>query len=406
MAVELTMPEVAESVVEGEIGRWLVKEGEFVKQDQPYVEVLTDKVNVEVPSPEEGVLLKIIAQEGEVVKVGGLIAVIGKEGESYEGPAGAAAPAAKTAPTRAAEEAPAPTAEPAAPGRVLAAPAVRKLAHEMGIDLAKVQGSGPQGRVRKEDVLGFSEKAPAKPTVATLAAPEAREERILVRGVRRLTAQLLSKSKSTAVHTLHVDEADVTELVLLREKSKPLAAERGTKLTYVPFILKAVVGALKRFPTMNSSMDDERNEIIVKRYYNIGVAVATDEGLVVPNVKAADQKSLLEIAADIQELSDKARAGKLELEDVQGGTFSITNVGAFGGLLSFPVINHPEAAILGVHKIRKTPVVRDDQIVVRDILNLSLSFDHRIVDGATVAQFTNEIIRLIEFPQLLLLEAK
>ena len=406
MAVELKMPEVAESVVEGEIGRWLVKEGDFVKRDQPYVEVLTDKVNVEVPCPEEGVLIKIVAQEGEVVKVGGVIAVIGEKGEAYEG-AGTvkkAAPKPGSAPANA-EPRPRAAAPSAVPGKVLAAPAVRKLAREKGIDLSRISGSGPHGRVRKEDVLAFA-KAPIKPTPGVLAAAGPLEERVPVRGVRRLTAQLLAKSKSTAVHTLHVDEADVTELVSLREKSKPLAAEKGIKLTYVPFILKAVVEALKRYPTLNASMDDEKGEIIVKHYYNIGVAVATDDGLVVPNLKAADQKSLLEIAAEIQELSDKARAGKLDLEDVQGGTFSITNVGSIGGLISFPIINFPEVAILGVHKIRKTPVVREDQIVVRSILHLSLSFDHRVVDGATVAMFTSEVIRFIEYPQLLLLEAK
>ena len=406
MAVELKMPEVAESVVEGEIGRWLVKEGDYVKQDQPYVEVLTDKVNVEVPCPEEGVLIKIVAQEGEVVKVGGVIAVIGEKGETYEatGTEPKAAPKAAPAPVTA-ERQPGAAAPSAVPGKVLAAPAVRKLAREKGVDLSQVSGSGPHGRIRKEDILTFA-KAPAQRAPRVTAAAGLSEERIPVRGVRRLTAQLLAKSKSTAVHTLHVDEADVTELVSLREKSKPLAAEKGIKLTYVPFIMKAVVEALKRYPTLNASMDDEKGEIIVKHYYNVGVAVATDDGLVVPNVKAADQKSVLEIAAEIQELSEKARTGKLDLEDVQDGTFSITNVGSIGGLLSFPIINFPEVAILGVHKIRKTPVVREDQIVVRNIVHLSLSFDHRVVDGATVALFTNEIIRLIEFPQLLLLEAK
>ncbi|GLV48519.1 dihydrolipoamide acetyltransferase component of pyruvate dehydrogenase complex [Thermus sp. LT1-2-5] len=443
MPKEILMPELAESVVEGEILKWLVEEGDYLKKDQPFVEVMTDKVTVELPSPYEGVLLKKLAKEGEVVKVHAPIALIAEPHE-------AAAPVQaveersivepglptkeekedlslfKPDPTQVAVKNPflnqtQPQEETRPQGRVLAVPAARKLARELGIPLEEVPGSGPLGRVRVEDVRAYAAKRaapPAPPQEAPSPTPfpppprytppkgyEPLEERVPLRGVRRAIAQGLWQSHLYTVRTLNVDEADLTELVALRERLKPQAEAQGVKLTYLPFIVKAAVRALKKYPMLNASLDEERQEIVYKRYYHIGLAVATERGLVVPVVRDADRKSVLELAQIIAELSAKAREGRLSPEEVSGSTFTITNIGSVGATLSFPIINLPDAAILGVHSIRKRPwVMPDGSIQARDIMFLSLSFDHRLVDGAEAALFTREVIRLLENPDLLLLE--
>lgn len=451
MPKEILMPELAESVVEGEILKWLVEEGDYLKKDQPFVEVMTDKVTVELPSPYEGVLLKKLAKEGEVVKVHAPIALIAEPGEAVEG-------AKEPPPVQAVEERsivepglpekeekedlslfkPDPTQvavknpflsgekpkEGARPqGRVLAVPAARKLARELGIPIEEVPGSGPLGRVRVEDVRAYAERRkapperpeegpqvlpagfPPPPKYAPPKGYEHLEERVPLRGIRRTIAQGLWQSHLYTVRTLNVDEADLTALVALRERLKPEAEAQGVKLTYLPFIVKAVVRALKKFPTLNTSLDEERQEIVYKRYYHIGLAVATERGLIVPVVRDADRKSVLELAQEIAELSQKAREGRLAPEEVTGSTFTITNIGSVGATLSFPIINLPDAAILGVHSIRKRPwVMPDGSIRPRDIMFLSLSFDHRLVDGAEAAMFTREVIRLLENPDLLLLE--
>lgn len=485
MARELRLPELAESVVEGEIVRWLVEEGERVELDQPVVEVMTDKVTVELPSPFAGVLLERLVGEGDVVAVNAPIARFSDEegAASVAGAPGAEAPSVQAAEERsiveggrapaeddgeslslfkpsgggeepliqvrrpggagqataagsgaAAPSRPAPTPAPApasapapaapqpptaagAPaargpyGRVLAVPAARKLARELGVDIEQVVGSGPHGRVRVDDVRQHAAGAAATPQVAGApayapAAPrEQLEERLPLRGLRRVISNQLMASHLNTVRTLHVDEADVTALVALREKLKPRAAERGVKLSFLPFVMKAVVAGLQRFPMLNASLDDEKNEVVRKHYYNLGMAVATEAGLVVPVVKDVDQRSILDIAADIQRLAGLAREGKLAPDDVRGGTFSITNIGSLGGLFSFPIINLPEAAILGVHSIKKRPVVlEDDSIVARQMLYLSLSFDHRLVDGAEGAMFTSFVIDLLENPEALMLD--
>ncbi len=482
MARELLLPELAESVVEGEIVRWLVQEGESVVLDQPVVEVMTDKVTVELPSPFAGVLQKHLVAEGDVVAVHAPIATFSDDGAGAAGAAssGAQAPAAKPVGVQAAEERsivePGPAAEeddgeslslfkPSGPldegavvqvrrpgagsgasaapavtvpvvasavagaapsaargpyGRVLAVPAARKLARELGVDVEQVPGSGPNGRVRVEDVRAFAEGgataastptgaavpgAPAPAPYVTPAGYEAREERIPVRGLRRAIANQMVASHLATVRTLHVDEADVTSLVALRERLKGRAEARGVRLSYLPFVMKAVVAALQEFPMLNASLDEAKNEIVRKKYYNVGMAVATEAGLVVPVVKAVDQRTILDIAADIQRLASAAKAGKLAPEDVKGGTFSITNIGSLGGLFSFPIINVPEAAILGVHSIKKRPVVLpDDTIAARQMLYLSLSFDHRLVDGAEGALFTSRVIDLLETPEAMMLD--
>jgi 2-oxoisovalerate dehydrogenase E2 component (dihydrolipoyl transacylase) len=453
MPKEILMPELAESVVEGEILKWLVEEGDYLKKDQPFVEVMTDKVTVELPSPYEGVLLKKLAKEGEVVKVHAPIALIAEPGEAVEG-------VKEAPPVQAVEERA--IVEPGLPpkeeredlslfrpdptevavknpflaerpkeerGRVLAVPAARKLARELGIPIEAVPGSGPLGRVRVEDVRAYAEKlkappspapAPASPPPQEAPAPvgfppppryaspkgyEHLEERVPLRGIRRTIAQGLWQSHLYTVRTLNVDEADLTELVALRERLKGEAEAQGVKLTYLPFIVKAVVRALKKYPMLNTSLDEERGEVVYKRYYHIGLAVATERGLIVPVVRDADRKSLLELAREIALLSQKAREGRLAPEEVSGSTFTITNIGSVGATLSFPIINVPEAAILGVHSIRKRPwVMPDGAIQARDIMFLSLSFDHRLVDGAEAAMFTREVIRLLEKPETLMLE--
>ena len=451
MPKEVLLPELAESIVEGEIVKWLVEEGQPVKKDQPLVEVMTDKVTVELPSPYEGILVKKLVQEGDVVPIHTPIALIAEPGEA-EG----AAPAAEAAGAIAAEEAAADedrvlfkpdsaqeavknpfagagaaraeaataVAEPKAGtnkfGRVLAVPAARKLARELGIDIAQVPGSGPAGRVRVEDVKKYAEAQKAAPApAATVPAGfppppvyktpkgyEDREERVPLRGLRRVIAQQMATSHLYTVRTLHVDEADLTELVRLRAALKPEAEAQGVKLSYLPFIFKAVVQGLKKYPALNSSLDEARQEIVLKRYYHLGMAVDTPQGLVVPVIKDADQKTLLELAAEASALAEKARAGKLAPEDVTGSTFSITNIGSIGGVFSFPIINVPDAAILGVHAIQDRPVVKDGELVVRKMMYLSISFDHRLVDGAEAARFLKEVIKYLEQPGLLLLEAR
>lgn len=459
MSKELVLPELAESVVEGEIVRWLVEEGDEIHPDQPVVEVMTDKVTVELPSPYAGVLEQKLAQEGDVVAVHQAIARISEE--TVQGKPTQASNSAQQSSVAVQEErsivepssaqdtpdedlslfTPEPTADasseshrarqqsgnkqnPQEPttgayGRVLAVPAARKLARELGLDITEVPGNGPNGRVGVDDVRAYADQAdtpqkrPGSAAAATRQAsryrsPEAYrelEERTPLRGLRRAISNQMVASHLQSVRTLHVDEADVSHLVLLRERLNSLLAEQGVKLSYLPFIMKAAVAALKRYPMLNASLDEEAGEIVTKHYYNLGLAVATEQGLVVPVVKDVDQKSLLEIARDLRDLADKARAGKLSPEEVSGGTFSITNIGPLGGLFSFPIINVPEAAILGVHSIKKRPVVVDDErIVARHMLYLSMSFDHRLVDGAEAAQATGHIIKLLETPESLLLE--
>lgn len=459
MSKEFLLPELAESVVEGEIVKWLVNEGDSIEEDQPIVEVMTDKVTVELPSPYAGVLEKRLVSEGDTVPVhtpiarfadasdsadpepesdapapslqadeersivepgnlteeddGEGLSLFKPSGTIDEGPVvqvrrGGAAVAEKKVAAKREKKATGPY------GRVLAVPAARKLARDLGIDIAQVEGSGSNGRIRVDDVKTHGEKQTSPSSMpqtkrVSYTSPEAYAEleaRTPVRGLRRAISNQMVASHLQSVRTLHVDEADVTNLVALRSRLKPIAEERGAKLSYLPFIMKAVVAALKKFPIINSSLDEDADEIVTKGYYNLGVAVATDVGLVVPVIHNVDQKSLLELAADVNDLALKTRNNKLAPDDVKHGTFSITNIGTLGGLFSFPIINVPEAAILGVHSIKKRPVVLDDDsIVARQMLYLSMSFDHRIIDGAEAAMFTSYLIKLLETPESLMLEA-
>jgi pyruvate dehydrogenase E2 component (dihydrolipoamide acetyltransferase) len=416
MAFEFKFPDIGEGLTEGEIVRWLVREGDEIKEGQPLVEVETDKALAEIPSPRTGVVVKILAKEKEIVKVGQVIVVIGEKGEVLVTP-----PPRPTSVgvvgelEEAPEEAPAVAAkvEPIKPAFVsehaMATPSVRALAKELGVDINKVLGTGPEGRVLERDVRQFAESKAKpeevkKPTKVKKYDLYGYVERIALRGVRRSIAKAMVKSKYTAPHVSAMDEADVTELWQIREKEKKVAESKGIKLTILPFIIKAVLAGLTEHPYLNATLDDENEEIILKKYFNIGIATDTPEGLMVPVVKNAKEKSIFELAQESAQLSEKARNRTIDLADLKGGTFTITNYGTVRGIYGTPIINYPEVAILGIGRMQEVPVVRDGTVVVRKILPLSLSFDHRVVDGAEAARFLNTIIARLEDPDLILLE--
>ncbi|MDA4129464.1 MAG: 2-oxo acid dehydrogenase subunit E2 [Thaumarchaeota archaeon] len=427
MSREFKLPDLGEGVAEGEIVKWLVHEGDAIKEDQPMVEVMTDKATVQIPSPASGKIGKILAKEGETVKVGTILVTLVENLDAAQAssPTPQSMDVSKTLSPLSAQSI-APSGTGTVP--VVATPSTRKLARNLNVNLESVKGSGPGGRITDDDVRkvsagsgrqqlmppmqvqeSSSEKQPVKvPSTSTGSFQPAglanREERLPIHGIRKRIAEKMAKSVHTAAHVTHIDEVDFTQLIALREKAKPLAEAQNVKLTFMPFLMKAAVSALKEFPYFNSSIDDEKQEIILKHFYNIGFATDTSNGLIVPNVKDMDQKSIFEIAREVEELSAKAREGKITLEEIQGGTFTITNIGTLGGMISTPIINTPEVAILGVHKIQKKPVVRDNQIVIRDVSFVSLSFDHRIVDGADAARFTTKMISLLENPGLFMFE--
>ena len=403
MVFEFRLPDIGEGIAEGEILKWIVKEGDEVKEDQPLVEVMTDKVNVQIPAPRSGKVSKIMVKEGDTAKVGQTIMVID------DGSPGVVARMTPQDSPSSAKVASVQQAQPiqASPG-VLATPATRRLARELGVDITTVRGSGPQGRVTDDD-LRRAVAAPRLIPSMTVQAPAptargAREEVIPLRGMRKIIAERMVKSKQTTAQVTHVDEADMTELVLLREAFKGSAEKRGVHLTYLPFVIKALVPALKEFPYVNSSLDEQAGNVVLKKYYNMGIATDTEQGLVVPVVKDVDEKDIFELAGEIEKLAERARGGQLALDEVRGSTFTITNVGAIGGLFATPIINHPEVAILGLHKITKRPVVRGGRIELRDLTYLSLSFDHRVFDGAYAARFTSRVIETLQDTKKLLAE--
>ncbi|MGE5285277.1 MAG: dihydrolipoamide acetyltransferase family protein [Actinomycetota bacterium] len=396
MPIELKLPDVGEGIAEGEVVRWLVAEGAAVKEDDPLVEILTDKANIEIPSPVTGTVVKILAAPGQVVKVGGLLVLIEP----------AAGQAAATQYVTAAPERPAPfQREASEPGQgsppkgagapaagVLATPVVRKLAKDLGVELGEVSGSGQGGRITEEDVRrAAGPKTPTGPP-----SESASEERIPFRGRRRMIARKMVAAKTRVPHALLVDEADVSGLLAERGKMREIGEREGVRITVLPFIMKAVAGALRRYPALNASLDEDREEIVLKRKVDVGMAVDAEDGLVVPVVRNADGKSVIELAREIERLSAAAREGALAPGDLAGGTFTISSVGSIGGLFSYPIINVPEAALLAAHKIVTRPVVRDGEIVPREMMYLSLSFDHRIVDGGEATRFLNEVVRRIE----------
>ncbi len=432
MAFEFRLPDIGEGVAEGEVVEWHVREGDAIAEDAPLVSVLTDKANVEIPSPKSGRVLKIHAAVGEKVKVGGLLVTL------ETGPAGASAPplpaATPVAPPPAVvakEPAPAPTASPPAAGRIIASPYLRRLANERGIDLATIRGSGPDGRIVESD-LGPAAPGPVRsvpapavgpagePAARAAPAPAEREatpgpavpdsevaERIPIRGIRRVIAEHMTEATHRPASFTYVEEIDVSELVLLRDRMAKHVEKQGTRLSYLPFIVKGVVAGLRAHPRMNATMDDVRNELVVRSAYHIGIATAAPEGLLVPVVRNADGKSVNEIAREVQDLADRGRAGTLTRAELTGSTFTITSLGALGGVLATPILNYPEVGILGVHKIRRRPVYRSDGSVgPADLMNLSVTLDHRVLDGIVGAQFLATVKSYLEDPHLLFSEMR
>lgn len=434
--LEFKLPEIGEGVVEGEIVRWHKQPGEAVQANEALVEVMTDKATIEVPSPVAGVVRELKAAVGDICAVEQVIAIL---------ELGAAAPVV-SAPVveKPVAAAPTPAAATAGSANVLATPAARALAREEGIDLRGVPAD-ERGRITKQDVLKAAEVAkaapppvvvppvpaavgtPATPVVAakpaevavpapakaTAPAPArqphaaeatAGDEIVPFRGMRRRIAESMTRAYTSAVHYTYVEQINVTKLVRLRSDAKAAAAEQGVSLTFLPFIVKAVVHALKKYPIVNAELDEAGGRILLKKRYNIGVATATDQGLMVPVVHGADRLSILDIGREIARVSEAARTGTAKREELTGSTFTITSLGQIGGVLATPILNYPEVGILGVHAIRKAPIVDDrDNIVVGHLMNLSVSLDHRVVDGFEGANFLQEVRRFLEDPNLLLL---
>ena len=426
MALEIHVPELGESVADATVGRWLKQEGEAVKSGDPLVELETDKINFEVEAEQDGVLESISKGEGETVNVGEVIGTIG-EGAGSEA-AGAASAEEEAPKVEESAEAEQPEPEAETDGHreveeVRASPSVRRLAQEYDVDLAEVSGSGSGGRVTREDVERLireqgrsdapekTEKQPAPPEEdgrlqQRPAAEDGRaalEERVRMSRRRQTIARRLVEAQQTAAMLTTFNEADMTAVMGLRNQRKEEFQERhGVKLGFMSFFVKASIGALKAFPKINSELQGD--EVVLKHYYDIGVAVNTEEGLVVPVVRDADKKSFADIEQSIGDLAAKARERRLALEDLQGGTFTITNGGIFGSLVSTPILNAPQVAILGMHKIQQRPVVVEGEIQARPMMYLALSYDHRIVDGADAVSFLVRIKELIEDPTSLLLE--
>jgi pyruvate dehydrogenase E2 component (dihydrolipoamide acetyltransferase) len=408
MAYEVKLPDIGEGVAEGEIVRWLVKPGERVREDQPLVEVMTDKASVEIPSPRSGVIAALHAEEGQVVNVGVTIISIDVDGEAPAAAAGAPA-AHRAAPAAASGSAPTVAATKTAAPRVQATPAVRQLAKQLGVSLESIQGTGPGGAISADDVkraaaneatpVAAGGAGPAAPAPTTSAPAQAGpEERVPLKGLRRKIAEHMRRSIATAAHFTFVAECDMTELAAHRASLDVRTKLQNVKLTYLAYVVKALVASLRQFPMLNATLDDAKAEIVIKRYYHVGIATHTPEGLTVPVIHDADRLTLFALAREIDRLAQAARAGKLKLEELQGATITVTSTGAKGGVLATPILHHPQVAILGVHEVRKRPAVVNDEIVIRNLGNLSLSLDHRVVDGAVGAEFLYDLIHRLETP--------
>ena len=435
---QFKLPDLGEGIHEGEILKWYVQPGDTIAEDAPLVDVETDKAAVTIPSPAGGTVLSLGGKEGEIVTVGSVLVVIddGIERGARNAERGAGGPETAPAPANVVALAqPAATASPTA--RPIAAPATRRLARELGVDLTLVTPTGPAGRVTPEDVSAFSATgqqapeaaAPASPTedhsgdLAAVAAHAAATIPFLdleplpdfsqwgpvevesLRSIRRKVAHKMVTAKTLVPHVAHMDEADVTELEIFRKREQQRReGQPGGHLTLLAFVIKAITAGLRATPSFNASLEPFSEQIIYKKYYNIGFAADTGRGLVVPVIRDTDRKSIIGISADLEQLAGRAREGRLEPAEMQGGTFTITNVGPLGGTALIPAINYPEVAILGMGRVQEKPVVRDGEIVIRKILPLTLAFDHRIADGADAARFVTEMVRQLSDPNLLLLE--
>ena len=382
MVYNFKLADIGEGIVEGEVSKWYVKVGDVVKENQPLVEIITEKVTVELPSPADGTIMKIGPEAGKIAKVGEVIVVIddGKEDDNVKDGSKEDTKVDKKEVIK----------EEIKSRKVIATPAVKRLAKEMGIDITKVVATGEDGRITEKDVKVYSK-----------LEVQSNEERIAFRGTRKTIAERLAKSSDRVVQAWIMEEIDMTKVTELKNRLKESSSE-DIKLTYMPFFVKAVIRSLKSSPRINASLDEETEDIVIKKDYNIGIATDTEQGLIVPVIKKAQDKNIKEIAKEIEKLSIEAKSGKLGLEDTQGGTFTITNIGAIGGISSIPIVNYPEVAILAINKIMKKVVHWEGNIVARDRVYLSLSFDHRVLDGADVARFLNSIRKCLEDPESLM----
>jgi 2-oxoglutarate dehydrogenase E2 component (dihydrolipoamide succinyltransferase) len=413
MATEIRVPTLGESVTEATIGRWFKKTGDAVKADEPLVELETDKVTVEVPAPAAGVLEKILVKDGETVGVGAVLGSIAEgAGGAKSAPAKAAPAKADPAPakTGAAKAAAAPTVRSPAAGTHLM-PSVRKLAAESGVDPSTLPGSGKDGRVTKGDMLAaISGAAPSgqrqAPAVARAPSPQAdaaREERVRMTRLRQTIAQRLKEAQNTAAMLTTFNDADMSAVMDLRSRYKePFEKKHGVKLGFMGFFVKACIAALKEIPAVNGEIDGE--DLVYKNYYHVGVAVGTERGLVVPVVRDADQLSIAEIEKTIADFGKRAREGKLSIQEMQDGTFTISNGGIYGSLLSTPILNAPQSGILGMHRIEERPVAVKGQVVVKPMMYLALSYDHRIVDGREAVTFLVRVQENLEDPSRMVLD--
>ncbi|HEX4452266.1 MAG TPA: dihydrolipoamide acetyltransferase family protein, partial [Kofleriaceae bacterium] len=409
MAFEFHLPDIGEGVVEGEIVAWKVKVGDKVKLDQPIVEIMTDKATVEIPSPRAGTIAKINYKDGDICPVGKVLVVIDEDGA----PASKPAPAQVETPQMGTTKPLPPRGGPAIEvvdatqhrERVLATPATRRLARQMGVEIGRVPATGAHGRVTTDDVKRFgSAPAKAQSHAPISIAKLGDEERIPLRGMRKRIAETMSRSVHTAAHFTYVEEVDMTELVTVRDRAKARAAERGVKLNYLPFIVKAVVSGLKKWPMLNASLDESTQEIVRKRYYHIGIAAQGPQGLAVSVVRDADKRSIFDLSTEIERLGEAVKSGSATRDELTGSTFTISSLGKLGGVLATPIINFPEVAILGVHKIEERPAVRNGQIVARHLMNLSISVDHRLADGWDGAMFVQDVKSLLEDPTTMFME--
>ncbi len=440
MKFEFKFPDVGEGIHEGVVTEWLVEVGQEIQEGTSVAEVETDKVTTEIPSPKSGKIAKLIGKKGDTIHVGDVFVVIDTESgdsdevESYkieekkyeeaevpivedeeeEETAGVVGEVVASSQMIASSDEHSGTVKkPQTHKKALATPVARAMAKDLGVDINTIIGTGPNGRVMKDDIKKASEIEATAPKETQKRAPkpsptpfnEELEERIPLTKIRQTIADKMAESRFTIPHTTAMDEIDVSKLYEFRKKYKDIFEEDEIHLTFLPFIIKAVIIALKEIPEFNSTLDEEKNELILKHYYNIGIATDTDKGLMVPVIKEADKQSISELAVSITELSNKAKNGKIELHELRGGSFSITNYGSIGGMFGIPIINYPEAAILGLGRIVKKPIVDNDEIKIAYVLPLSLSYDHRTIDGASGARFLNLLKDLLSKPEVLLMKA-
>ena len=412
MSYIFELPEVGEGVIEAELVKWMVQIGDTVQPGQPVCEIMTDKATMEINCPQGGVVSKICGSEGDIFAVHTALLELSQDAAiTPNTPTIPDSPPPKAAPVKPKAQSTPSVTPPVIPeathkdtSKVLASPATRMFASQQGVDLQHISGTGKGGRITKEDVL-HADKIIAPPAIQVYQAQQGDQE-IKIVGLRRKIAEKMVESVQRAPHFTYVDEVDCTELVAMRNALKGLASEQGISLTYIPFIMKALVQSFQEFPSVNAVMNEESMTLTVRGEVNIGIATDTPQGLYVPVIKNVEQKSILELAHEITELTQRTREGKIQLSDLQGGTFTITSVGNIGGRFATPIINHPEVAILGVNQIHDRPMVVNGEVVARKMMYLSPSFDHRIIDGAVAARFVSHLKNTLENPARLLLRLR